>query len=112
MGTCAVREGFVAAQVVMALQNDARFLPDLFARLKASGPDDEGWADQVAFLQELTGLTKHLQQGNRQQLLTKLANLGLFEVTSLSSAESPSMCLPPCASQPTCAHMDRFPGRI
>lgn len=73
----------VHAQVVMALQNDARFLPDLFERLKATGPGDEGWPDQVAFLQELTGLAKHLQQGHRQQLLSKLASLGLFEARGL-----------------------------
>lgn len=71
------------AQVVMALLNDARFLPDLFARLKATGPGDEGWQDQVAFLQELTGLAKHLQQSHRQQLLSKLASLGLFEARPL-----------------------------
>lgn len=69
----------VHAQVVMALHNDARFLPDLFERLKATGPGDEGWQDQVAFLQELTGLAKHLQPAHRQQLLAKLASLGLFE---------------------------------
>ncbi|KAK9907487.1 hypothetical protein WJX75_004578 [Coccomyxa subellipsoidea] len=71
---------FNNVEVVMALLNDARFLPDLFARLKATGPGDEGWQDQVAFLQELTGLAKHLQQSHRQQLLSKLASLGLFEV--------------------------------
>lgn len=71
------------AQVVMALLNDARFLPDLFARLKATGPGDDGWQDQVAFLQELTGLAKHLQQSHRQQLLSKLASLGLFEARPL-----------------------------
>ena len=59
---------------------DARFLPDLFARLAASGAADEGWEDQVAFLQELCGLAKHLQPGNRAALLGKLAHLGLFEV--------------------------------
>jgi hypothetical protein len=65
----------------MALLGDARFLPDLFARLKAGGPADaEAWEDQVAFLQELTGLAKHLQPSNRSQLLAKLAHLGLFEV--------------------------------
>ncbi|CAL8462717.1 g2250 [Coccomyxa elongata] len=71
---------FNNVEVVMALHNDARFLPDLFERLKVTGPGDEGWPDQVAFLQELTGLAKHLQQGHRQQLLSKLASLGLFEV--------------------------------
>ncbi|EIE26200.1 DUF625-domain-containing protein [Coccomyxa subellipsoidea C-169] len=38
---------FNNVEVVMALQNDARFLPDLFERLKATGPGDEGWQDQV-----------------------------------------------------------------
>lgn len=66
----------------MALSGDARFLPDLFAKLGASGPGDEGWPDQVAFLQELCGLAKHLQPVNRAQVLSKLASLGLFEVCS------------------------------
>ena len=68
---------------------DARFLPDLFSRLKASGPADEGWEDQVAFLQELCGLAKHLQPGNRAQLLGRLAHLGLFE------ARHRALILPP-----------------
>lgn len=72
----------------MALMGDARFLPDLFTRLWESRPGDEAWGDQVAFLQELCGLAKHLQAGHRLQLLTKLAGLGLFEVRILMSRSS------------------------
>lgn len=67
-------------QVVMALQGDAKFLPDLFQRLRAAQPGDKEWGDQVAFLQELCSLAKHLQAASRTQLLSKLIGLGLFEV--------------------------------
>ena len=67
-------------QVVMALQGDAKFLPELFQRLKAAKPGEKEWLDQVAFLQELCSLAKHLQATSRTQLLTKLFSLGLFEV--------------------------------
>ena len=69
------------AQVVMALQGDAKFLPDLFLRLKAAKPGDAEWMNQVAFLQELCSLAKHLQAASRTQLLSKLIGLGLFEVS-------------------------------
>ena len=68
------------AQVVMALQGDAKFLPDLFQRLSAAKPGDAEWMNQVAFLQELCSLAKHLQAVSRTQLLSKLIGLGLFEV--------------------------------
>ena len=68
------------AQVVMALQGNAQFLPELFRRLKSAGPGDPEWLDQVAFLQELCSLAKHLQAASRTQLLSKLIGLGLFEV--------------------------------
>ncbi len=64
----------------MALQGDAHFLPELFRRLKSTGPTDPEWLDQVAFLQELCSLAKHLQAASRTQLLSKLIGLGLFEV--------------------------------
>ena len=73
------------AQVVMALQGDAKFLPDLFQRLKAAKPGDAEWMNQVAFLQELCSLAKHLQAASRTQLLSKLIGLGLFEVSSCHS---------------------------
>ncbi len=68
----------------MALQGDAKFLPELFQRLKSSEARDKEWLDQVAFLQELCSLGKHLQAASRSQLLGKLINLGLFEVRRLS----------------------------
>lgn len=40
----------------------------------------EEWRDLVAFLQELCGLSKHLQASQRHALLTRLGELGLFEV--------------------------------
>ncbi|CAK0784720.1 hypothetical protein CVIRNUC_007924 [Coccomyxa viridis] len=71
---------FNNVEVVMALQGDAKFLPDLFQRLKAAKPGDAEWMNQVAFLQELCSLAKHLQAASRTQLLSKLIGLGLFEV--------------------------------
>ncbi|KAK9839752.1 hypothetical protein WJX84_000549 [Apatococcus fuscideae] len=66
-------------EVVTSLQQDATFLQELFVRLRASRPGQEEWADLVAFLQELCSLVKHLQPGQRSQLLQKLTSLGLFE---------------------------------
>lgn len=64
-------------------------MPDLFSRLREYSEDggtggiegSKNLADLVAFLQELCGLSKHLQMNNRGLLLAKLANLGLFEVS-------------------------------
>ena len=72
----------VDMQVVMALQGDAKFLPELFERLKSADSRGKEWLDQVAFLQELCSLGKHLQAVSRTQLLGKLIKLGLFEVSS------------------------------
>ena len=77
---------FNNVEVLMALQADARFLPELFAALRRAGPADAAFADRLAFLQELTGLAKHLQVGARVQLLAKLAGLGLFEAAGAALA--------------------------
>ena len=80
-------------QVVMALQGDAKFLPELFQRLKAARPGDADWMNQVAFLQELCSLAKHLQAASRTQLLSKLIGLGLFEVNSRCSVGETYSCI-------------------
>ena len=49
-------------------------------RLKAAQPGGQEWRDLVAFLQELCGLTKHLQAQQRNSLLLRLVGLGLFQV--------------------------------
>jgi hypothetical protein len=64
----------------MSLHHDRDFFPDLFRRLRAAPPGSQEWADLVAFLQELCGLTKHLQASQRNSLLLRLVGLGLFEV--------------------------------
>ncbi|KAL4852743.1 Serine/threonine-protein phosphatase 4 regulatory subunit 3 [Chlorella vulgaris] len=69
-------------EVLMALYQDPDFFPAMFARLKAAAPGSSEWADLVAFLQELCGLTKHLQAQQRNSLLLRLVGLGLFEVMS------------------------------
>ncbi|KAI3423413.1 hypothetical protein D9Q98_010630 [Chlorella vulgaris] len=69
-------------EVLMALYQDPDFFPTMFARLKAAAPGSSEWADLVAFLQELCGLTKHLQAQQRNSLLLRLVGLGLFEVMS------------------------------
>lgn len=69
----------------MALHSDARFLPDLLQRLW-DGPKEAAWAELVALLQELTGLARHLQPGNRTSLFTRLGQLGLFQVGATQPA--------------------------
>ena len=65
--------------MVMALQSDSRFLPDLFQRIN-EGPKSPSWPELVAFLQELTGLARNLQPANRTALFARLTHLGLFKV--------------------------------
>ncbi|KAK9823072.1 hypothetical protein WJX81_007297 [Elliptochloris bilobata] len=77
---------FNNVEVLMALQADARFLPELFAALRRAGPADAAFADRLAFLRELTGLARHLQAGARAALLCKLAGLGLFEAAGAALA--------------------------
>lgn len=69
-------------EVLMALHQDQDFFPELFSRLKQAEPDGQEWRDLVAFLQELCGLTKHLQATQRNSLLLRLVGLGLFQVIS------------------------------
>jgi len=80
---------FNNVEVLMALQADARFLPALFGSLRGAPPTAPGFADRLAFLQELAGLAKHLQAGARGALFGKLAGLGLFGVAgaALGAAE-------------------------
>ena len=66
-------------QVVLGLQKEPEFLPELFKRLEA-GPSDPAWGDLLAFLQEMCGLAKHLQPTNCTALMTRLHHLGLFQV--------------------------------
>lgn len=54
--------------------------PPTCRRLKAAPPGSQEWADLVAFLQELCGLTKTLQATQRNSLLLRLVSLGLFQV--------------------------------
>ena len=69
-------------QVVMGLQKEPGFLPELFRRLEA-GPSDPAWGDLLAFLQEMCGLAKHLQPSNCTALMSRLHQLGLFQVCVL-----------------------------
>eukprot|EP00887_Chlorella_sp_A99_P007007 scaffold2.g7007.t1 len=71
---------FNNVDVLMALQSDPTFFPELFRRLRGVAPGGEEWRDLVGFLQELCGLAKHLQASQRNSLLERLVSLGLFEV--------------------------------
>lgn len=73
---------FYNHDVLMALQTDPKFFPELFQQLRTVPREAAQWGDLVRFLQELAAQAKHLQPGNRQQLLTRLMSLGLFEVIS------------------------------
>lgn len=71
---------FNQVEVLVALQADSEFFPQLFTALKAAPPGDEKWRDLVGFLQELVGLARHLQASQRNGLLSRLVDLGLFPV--------------------------------
>lgn len=67
-------------QILEWLMEDQDFFQDLFQRLKYSQPGSDAQVEIVAFLQELTNLSKCLQQGPKRVLFQKLVHLGLFEV--------------------------------
>jgi len=71
---------FSTVEVLLSLQGDKRFFPDLFARIAESEKGSEEWRDLIAFLQELISLSKHIQASQRNTMLLQLCNLGLFQV--------------------------------
>jgi protein phosphatase 4 regulatory subunit 3 len=71
---------FNQVEVLVALQTDSEFFPELFTALRNSDPNDDEWADLVGYLQELVGLARHVQASQRNALLAKLVDLGLFPV--------------------------------
>ena len=78
-------------QVVMGLQKEAGFLPELFRRLE-KGPEDPAWGDLLGFLQEMCGLAKHLQPSSCSSLLGRLHQLGLFHVRCPPRFPPPWVC--------------------
>lgn len=73
---------FNNVEVLLALHADATFFDDLFRRLRKAEQGSPEWQDLVGFLQELTSLTRHLQASQRNAFLSKLAELGLFDVVT------------------------------
>jgi protein phosphatase-4 regulatory subunit 3 len=71
---------FNSVEVVLALHARPDYLPELFRRLRAAPPGGQDWRDLVAVLQELTSLARHLQASQRNALLARLAELGLYPV--------------------------------
>lgn len=59
---------------------DPDFFDDLFQQFKYAQPGSDGQVEIVAFLQELTNLSKCLQQGPKRVMFQRLVHLGLFEV--------------------------------
>lgn len=89
-------------QVVMGLQKEPTYLPQLFKRLE-EGPQDPAWGDLLAFLQEMCGLAKHLQPASSSALMTRLHQLGLFQVCSVR--------LLPKMHRGCCGHAQAKPGQ-
>lgn len=75
---------------------DPAFFPDLLGALRNCPPSEPRWRDLVRLLQELCAQAKHLQPNHRQQLLSKLVSLGLFEVGVLRAP----VLRPPCFEGP------------
>ncbi len=71
---------FNQVEVLVALQTDSEFFPELFHALHTLDSSAPEWSDLVGYLQELVGLTRHVQGGQRNGLLGKLIDLGLFQV--------------------------------
>lgn len=66
--------------IIMALDQDPTFLPDLFLKLKSVQKDDPAWHDLVAFLQEFCMSMKLMQPRSKQVLFSKLVDLGLYGI--------------------------------
>lgn len=73
---------FNTVEVLLSLHSDRTFFPDLFAALKKSPKQSQGWRDLVFFLQEIISLTRHLQATQRNSILMQMYGLGLFKVLS------------------------------
>lgn len=59
-------------QVLMALQSDPAFFPELFRRLRDAEPGSEAWRDLVAFLQVgQHGCVKSRERVKMQRVGTK-----------------------------------------
>jgi protein phosphatase-4 regulatory subunit 3 len=71
---------FSTVEVLLSLQGDKKFFPDLFARIAKAEKGTEEWRDLIAFLQELISLSKHIQASQRNTMLLQLCNLGLFQI--------------------------------
>ena len=70
----------IFVQILEWLMEDQDFFHDLFQRFKFAQPGSDSQVEIVAFLQELTNLSKCLQQGPKRVLFHKLVHLGVFEV--------------------------------
>ncbi|KAH7621274.1 hypothetical protein Ndes2526B_g03615 [Nannochloris sp. 'desiccata'] len=71
---------FNQVEVLVALQTDSEFFPELFNALRHPDLNASEWTDLVGYLQELVGLARHVQASQRNALLAKLIGLGLFPV--------------------------------
>ena len=67
-------------QILEWLMEDQDFFQELFQRFKYCQPGSDAQVEVIAFLQELTNLSKCLQQGPKQVLFQRMVHLGLFEV--------------------------------
>lgn len=71
-------------EVLLALYDDEEFFPELFRRLREARDKEsmDEWKDLVGYLQELTSMARHLQAVQRNNVMLKWVDLGLYNVLS------------------------------
>lgn len=73
---------FNIVEVLVSLNNDDGFFKNLFQKISGAEKGSETWRDLISFVQELISLSRHIQAVQRQSILRRLCNLGLFQVMS------------------------------
>ncbi|KAJ0959955.1 hypothetical protein J5N97_000270, partial [Dioscorea zingiberensis] len=68
------------AAVVSSLKDDASFIQELFAKMKAPSISAESKRNLVFFLHEFCSLSKSLQGGQQLRLFNQLAGDGVFDI--------------------------------
>ncbi|XP_074643917.1 serine/threonine-protein phosphatase 4 regulatory subunit 3-like [Tubulanus polymorphus] len=70
---------FNKVEIVTIIQNDEKFLKQLFAQLKDDETGDEKRRDLVFFLKEFCTFSQTLQPQNRDSFLKILSSMGIFQ---------------------------------
>lgn len=81
-------------EIVSLIQEDEKFLRELFAQLSDEGTEDDKRRDLVLFLKEFCTFSQTLQPQNRENFFKALASLGILPTLEvILSMDEPSIKL-------------------